>query len=477
MQATDSSTIDATTFAGAVSISAGSSTSVGISIALSLAENTITSALEAAIISTDVVGATSVHVTAEDSAGITTTVSAAAVSVAVGSNGVAVGGGGAVALNEILGTNNAFVQSSTLDTSSSPVGAVTIEASSTGAIQAFVLAVSVSVAVGDEAGVGVAIGISVARNLIGWSPTGLATTTYTSDGLPSSVDVGDTVTVDGGALDGQTFQYVGPGITGTVIYLNRQDFSDTSLWMNLGTQSKATYNTSSETTSLANGNTVTVEGGQFAGDTFEYIGPGIAGEVDLSVQSYDDPTAWEQVGMTESDSEVQAYSSDSSIDSSGALMVTASESSTINAIVAAGAVAIAGGGDAGVGVSAGGVFTQNKIADDVRAYVDGDAGNGISADQRDDHRHRRRGDPRDRGRRQRRSRDRRRRRGSRSRSGSRSHSTDVSGAVAAFIENATHGVLDDLGRHRHRRDRERPPGDRHRHLGPARPGHALDHRR
>ena len=46
MQATDSSTINALTIAGAVSVSAGSSTSVGLSIGLAIAQNTITGALQ-----------------------------------------------------------------------------------------------------------------------------------------------------------------------------------------------------------------------------------------------------------------------------------------------------------------------------------------------------------------------------------------------------------------------------------------------
>ena len=100
---------------------------------------------------------------------------------------------------------------------------------------------------------------------------------------------------------------------------------------------------------------------------FGYIGTGIAGAVDLSVQSYDDPTAWQQVGMTPSDGQVQAYSQGSDIASSGALTIRSSESASITATVIAASVAVAGGGDVGVGVSAAGVWTQNMIANDARA--------------------------------------------------------------------------------------------------------------
>ncbi|MGH3051022.1 MAG: beta strand repeat-containing protein, partial [Gaiellaceae bacterium] len=379
VSATDSRTIDATTFAGAVAVSGGSSTSVGISIGLSIAQNTITDALAAEIVAANVTGATSVSVTATDSASITVTTSAAAVSVAVGSNGVAIGGGGAVALNELRGTTNAFVQASTLGTSDARVGAVTIRASASGSIEATVVAVSLSVAVGDDAGVGVAIGISVARNLIGWDPTGLPSTTYQSTDLPNTLNDGDTVTVVGGALDGQTFRYIGTDQTGKVIYLSRVDYSGSG-WTDEGTGGSHTYTTDDTPATLANGDTVEVLDGANAGHVFEYTGVTTNTadrQIDLSTLSYDDATEFVQVGMTQSDAQVQAFSAGSSIASSGALTIEAAESSSIDALVLAVSVAVAGGGDLGVGVSAGGVFTQNKIANDVRAFVDGDGSDGI----------------------------------------------------------------------------------------------------
>ena len=378
---TDSRTIDATTFAGAVSISGGSSTSVGISIGLSIAQNTITSSLEASIDSANVTDAASLSVTATDSASITSTVSAVAVSVAVGSNGVAIGGGGAVALNEINTTTNAFVLSSTLGSSDAPIGAVSIGASSTGSIDAFVLAVSASVAVGDSNGVGVAIGISVARNLIGWQPTALPSTTYESSDLPNTLTTGNTVTVVGGALDGQTFSYIGDTIAGKVIFLNREDYTDTSTWTDLGTGGSHTYTTDSTPETLHHNDTVEVLSGPLAGHRFQYRGTttGAADrQIDLSTVSYDDVTQWAQVGMTPATGQVQAYSETTSIHSSGALSIMSSETSSIDALVLAVSVAVAGGGDLAVGVSAGGVYTQNKIANDVRAYVSGSGTDGIS---------------------------------------------------------------------------------------------------
>ncbi len=373
---TESRSISALTVAGSVSIAAGT-TSVGVSIGLSIAQNTISTAMDAAIINSSVTSASSVSVTATDSASIGSTSASAAVSVATGDTGVAVGGGGAVSLNVINTTANAYVQGSTLGTSAAKIGGVTIMTSSTGAITALVLAFSASVSVGDNS-VAVAIGLSVARNLIGWDTSSQAGTTYTSSSLPSVLDTNNTVAVNSGPLEGETFKYIGPDVNGSVIYLDRLDYH-TSSWTDLGTGvSSPTYTTDDTPATINHGDTVQVQSGPDAGHTFEYTGTSgaIADQIELSTQSYYDPTAWVQVGQNNTDGQVEAYSSGSSIQSTGALTIQGTESSSINATVVAAAVAVAGG-DTGVGVSAGGVYTQNQIANDVRAYVDGDGG-GIS---------------------------------------------------------------------------------------------------
>ena len=366
---------------GSVSVGGGEEAGVAVAIAVTVAQNSIDDTVRAYLSGLDnqaepALGA--VTLTAARTGSITAYVIAAAVSVAVGETaGVSVSGGGAAATNTILGGTDAYL----LNSEVGAAGAVSVEASDSAAIAATVASLAASVGAGGTAGVGVAIGISVARNLIGWQSTGLASTTYTSDDLPGVLNTGDTVTVSDGPLAGQTFQYVGSTIDGNVLW-DRQDFGDTSQWkqVTLSSGSSATYTTGSETQSVQNGDTVTVEAGQYAGDTFEYIGSSpLLGAVDLSVQSYGDPTAWEQVGMGNTGAQVEAYSAGSAITSGGSLTISSTETATINAVVVAASVAIAGGGDAGVGVSAGGVFTQNLIDEDVKAYVDGDGGLGISA--------------------------------------------------------------------------------------------------
>ena len=78
-----------------------------------------------------------------------------------------------------------------------------------------------------------------------------------------------------------------------------------------------------------------------------------------------------------SPAEVQAYLSNSSLITTGALTLTANSNQTISAIVVAASAAIAGGGAAGVGASGAGASTKNTIATNIKAYIDGDGATGI----------------------------------------------------------------------------------------------------
>ncbi|MGH3049125.1 MAG: hypothetical protein ACRDLK_03125, partial [Gaiellaceae bacterium] len=75
---------------------------------------------------------------------------------------------------------------------------------------------------------------------------------------------------------------------------------------------------------------------------------------------------------------VRAYVENSSIDTGGALRVTATSSASITAAVVSGAVAI-GGGVVGIGLAGAGVDVVNRIAMQVEAYIEGDGANGIYA--------------------------------------------------------------------------------------------------
>src|SRR5262249_54418179 len=155
-------------------------------------------------------------------------------------------------------------------------GAVTIRATDSASIAAFVGSIALSVGVGGGAGVGVAIGISVARNFIGEAPTPQTLpTTYNSacsatdalsTCLPSQLNPGGTVPIVGGPPNGQTFKYIGSQDVATTIPLDLQHFHDTNTWTDLGTSvSSHTYTTDDTPTTLHNGDTVKVISGADAG--------------------------------------------------------------------------------------------------------------------------------------------------------------------------------------------------------------------
>ena len=76
-----------------------------------------------------------------------------------------------MAQNVILTKTNAYGLDSVLDSADD----VTISAASTSKISSTVVAASLAIGGGGAAGVGASIGVSVARNFIGWTPDGTET--------------------------------------------------------------------------------------------------------------------------------------------------------------------------------------------------------------------------------------------------------------------------------------------------------------
>src|SRR5690606_22576484 len=89
-----------------------------------------------------------------------------------GAVGVSVAGGGAVAINTILGGVSAYAESSRLDAG----GDVTVHAESISNIEAEILAVAGSAAFGGV-GVAVSIGVGIALNKVGYEIRGAASET------------------------------------------------------------------------------------------------------------------------------------------------------------------------------------------------------------------------------------------------------------------------------------------------------------
>ncbi len=323
VSATDASSITADARATSISASLAGETGGSIAVGLSLAHNTIGNQVEAYIndASSVTTGGHDVEVSASEDATIKALSVAVAVAVGVsGETGFAISAGGAESTNIILTHTDAYVKDSAIGTSLKKVGGVSVTATSNGLIDAFVGSVAASVSFGGENGIGAAIGVSVARNFIGWDPSNTpSSTTYTTGDHPSVLTSGNTVAIETGARSGDVYQYLGPTLT------------------------NASY------------------------------------PIDLTTQDYSNHDLWKQIGLTRVGSPIQAYIQNSSVDASGALIVSATSTQSIDAKVLAGSVALAAGGEVGVALSGAGVYTENRIGTDVKAYIDGDGATGIRA--------------------------------------------------------------------------------------------------
>ncbi|MFN9549073.1 MAG: hypothetical protein ACK56Q_02210, partial [Pirellulaceae bacterium] len=243
--ATDTSKIDALGAAASASVSGSTSaTGVSVSLGLGLAHNTIDKDIVARVVNVPVVQTQGgdVQVIAVDSSTIDAMTFAAAVSVAVGNTGVGVAGGASAATNIILTRTNAFIEGSQIGSVVDPVGNVTIDASSTSKVDAITAGLGIGIGAGlSSTGVGVGVGIAVARNFIGWDPYGEDVTGSIIDvnEIPRArLDKGMKVRVIEGALAGEIYEYIGestsdsdPNTTGNQPFdLRTQQYRDGSAW-------------------------------------------------------------------------------------------------------------------------------------------------------------------------------------------------------------------------------------------------------
>ncbi|MDX6677211.1 MAG: hypothetical protein QOE31_1263, partial [Solirubrobacteraceae bacterium] len=409
LTASDTSTVTATVFGAALTAAMTSGKSGTLAIGVSLARNRIANTIAAYVDGSTVTTAGGdVALTATNGGSITATSVAAAVAVAIGSDSLALSGGGAEGTNVILTTTDAYAKDSALGIVTETIGALAITATGTATIAAKIVAVSASVALsGGGNAAGVAIGVSVARNFIGWDPAKPpASTTYTTSSNPLTLSSGNTVLITSGPRQGDTYRYVGPTITGgatlftltglTAAQLDDLAVADADDPLTTATN-EATVDATADAALLttlrarftAAGRTLSANaklsapepGGAWAlhdgASVFAItLAAGVftvsAAPIDLSTQDYADASRWTQVGMTAPGLRIAAYSKNTSVYASGALTLTATATQTIDATVAAGAMAIAASGKSSGTASGAGVSATNRIAADVRAYVDGD---------------------------------------------------------------------------------------------------------
>ncbi|HND56301.1 MAG TPA: hypothetical protein PLV92_27980, partial [Pirellulaceae bacterium] len=273
--------IQALAIGGALAAAVGGATGAALAIGVTVAKNKNDNDVEAYL--RDVRQPTggrfgAVHVAAVHDAAIESL--SVAASLAVGAStgaGIALSGGGAVATNIVLGKTNAFVEASNLVST----GDFTVTTNDRSTIDATVPAVAVSVGVGGNFGVAASIGVSVARNFIGYDPSGgdSLAVSYTTDQDATTLTAGQRVRVAHGAMQGDVYEYLGL--------------------------------------------TLTDGDAQQAG----------AQPIDLSSQNFQDSTIWKQVGLTATPGQVEAYSLNSSLTTSGRLTLESRAEQTIDAVV------------------------------------------------------------------------------------------------------------------------------------------------
>jgi hypothetical protein len=377
--AKDDSSIEARALAASLAASFSGEKAGALSVGLSLAFNTIDNEVLAAIENAalvDVNGGITISATAD--AAIKVTSAAASVAVA-GASGTAAGlsGGGAVAQNVILTDVNAFVDGSVLGdaTTGNTLTFVDIDASNTSTIEATILAAAAGIGISGEKGIGAAIGVSVARNFIGWDPSSSDFDTsdpgnYTTEDDLQTLTTGNKVKVIGGVLNGEVYEYIGDDVTrfdhvaGSGATASKGD-----LVYAPSTGGIYEYNGSS---SISVDQTDSV----FEDGTGDWIYRG-ANEIDFS-----DRLNWTQV-LDESRAlaaDVQAYVKDSDVVATGVMTLDANGNETIKSLAITGTAAIGGGGTTGVGVSVAGVYTENRVRTFVKAFIDGSGDDGITAE-------------------------------------------------------------------------------------------------
>ena len=164
ISAEDTSIIDAEAEAASLAAAFAGSVGVSLSIGVSIATNTITNDVQAYLVNAASVTAISVDVSSEEQATVDASSVAASLSVAVGSLGVALSGAGADSTNVIANEVEAYIQDSSVTTTT---GDVNVVAESSSTITALVGAVAAAVS-GGAVAVSGAVGVSLGRNRIGY---------------------------------------------------------------------------------------------------------------------------------------------------------------------------------------------------------------------------------------------------------------------------------------------------------------------
>ncbi len=146
-------------------------------------------------------------------------------------------------------------------------GTVDVTSENTADVHALILSAAVSLAGGSNAAVGAAIGVSLARNTIGYGTDASLVIDHPAGSPPSiQIHTGDTIQVPSGPGAGDVYEYLGTATlpnanTGNgSTWLANLDFNDQSLWRRVDLKiDRSTVKAYVENSALIAGGELTVE--------------------------------------------------------------------------------------------------------------------------------------------------------------------------------------------------------------------------
>ena len=342
VEASDESRITADAAAASIAASFGF-VGVAISIGVSLAFNSIDSDVVAFIDGADVttgqldVPATltdpylpSLRITAETDDAIHAISAAASVAAGFGALGVGIAGAGAWAENTILGSTQAHATSSDLDSA----GSVVITADNTSDIDATILAVAVGVGAG-AGGIGAAIGLALARNMIGNASDLDTEFDHRSTNNLLTLAKGDTVRIERGVRAGDVYEYLGADVVITPDHLGTDNvavatgervlLADGRIYERVGADLAAT-----DLSTIDYDNEVDKKGTDDKDDDTKNWLP-----VSALQQDYANPDLFRRIDLERDPMVVKAYAQDTAITADGTLTVAATSDQNLDAFVLA----------------------------------------------------------------------------------------------------------------------------------------------
>ncbi len=368
--ATDTSKIKADAGAASIAIAAASTTGGSLSIGVALASNLISNEVEAFVNNADnsfktTIGGIGLSATSNPTIEALSIAASLAVG-AAGTTGVGISGAGAAAINTILTKTNAYIKDSVVTSA----GAVSLTATNTATISAKIAAVSLAVGAAGTTGVGVSIGAAVANNYIGYdgdtrqpvevqayiqnssliTNEDLTLTAFSGGSITAGVGAGSAAVAGGGTT--------GVAASGSGVVTLNKIATFVKAFINgdgaTGIQAKSATLSANDASSIkadAGAASLAIAGG---GTT------GVAVSIGVSVAS----------NFISNEIEAFINNADNSLNTTtGLLSLTATTNATINALSVAASLAAGGGGTAGVNISGAGAAAINTILTKTNAYI------------------------------------------------------------------------------------------------------------